>query len=177
MRLTLIPALFSLGLISLPLTGCHHRYDPHVAHLPSKPLSLKQQITAKGAQIIEQGSRLQIVLPTDDFFEPQSTELQDDQVETLGLISVYLKSFLNTHPAAARIYVTGYTDTVFTPKERMRLSRQYAEVIASFLWSHGFSEQQLSIGAYGSDYSIASQRTAGGSQANRRVQIDVLPKS
>lgn len=164
--------LFSSLVIS---SGCHHKSAPK-QDLSGKSISIRQMITDAGGIIITQGSRLQIILPTDEFFEAQSTEIIEEQLDTLELVSLYLKDFLKTHPSRQHVYVTAYTDTVYTPKQRQALSEQYAQVIASYLWSQGFSHRVLTVAGYGASYPIADQSTAAGSHANRRVQIDVLPR-
>jgi outer membrane protein OmpA-like peptidoglycan-associated protein len=170
--IVLLSSVLSSIMIS---SGCHHKSAPK-QDLSGKSVSIRQMITDAGGIIITQGSRLQIILPTDEFFEAQSTEIIEEQLDTLELVSLYLKSFLKTHPAQQHVYVTAYTDTVYTPKQRQALSEQYAQVVASYLWSQGFSHRLLSVAGYGAKFSIADQTTAAGSHANRRVQIDVLPR-
>jgi outer membrane protein OmpA-like peptidoglycan-associated protein len=160
----------------LSTTGCHHKHNPSVAELETTPPSLRQQIQQHGAQIIQQGTRLQIILPTDQFFRPQSTEIKSSQTETMDIIAIYLKSYLHSRPANRMITVSGYTDTVYTPEQRHQLSAQYAQVVASYLWNQGFSPRQLKVVGYGATKAIASTRTPSGSSYNRRVVIEVLPK-
>ena len=160
-------SVLSLGLLCLlSTTGCHHKNNPAVAQIESEPLSLRDQIRAEGVHVVQQGSRLQLILPTDNFFRAQSTEIKANQTATLDLIALYLKSYLQSRPTQRTIIVAGYTDTVYSKEQRRLLSQQYAEVIASYLWNNGFSQQQLKAVGYGAADSIASTLTTQGSRYN-----------
>lgn len=143
----------------------------------SPPVAQQQSIVAaierQGAQVIQQGARLQIILPTDEFFRMPSTQLRSYQVDTMRLIAQYLKDYAAQfeHPPKIRVY--GYTDKVYTREQQSEMSQRYAEVIASFLWNQGFSHKQLQIEGLSSTDPIASQKTTQGSSYNRRVVIQV----
>lgn len=132
-----------------------------------------EKIRAQGAQIIQQGARLQIILPTDTFFRTPGTQIRTDKVETIRLIAEYLKKYSQQFKYPPAIVVSGYTDTVYNRKTREELSQQYAEVIAAFLWDQGFSHKQLKVQGKGATDTIANPKTTTGSSYNRRVVIKV----
>src|SRR5690606_24993433 len=96
--------------------------------------SLISNIQNSGAQVIREGDFLRIIIPIDQFFVLASTTLRPYKVEPVQNIAEFVKSYASyySHPS---IVVSGYTDKVFHLKSRTQLSRQYAEVIASYLWS------------------------------------------
>lgn len=167
-------ALVLLGLLSLlTLTGCQHQPSKTVAYYETQDLSLSEAIRQNGAQMIQQGARLKIILPTDKFFRAQTLQVRSHQIDTLRMIAIYLKNHMNQYHGSSTITVTGYVDTVFTKNRRIALSRQYADVIASYLWNQGFSERQIRVRGAGSTGTVADPTTAMGSGANRRVEIQV----
>ncbi len=168
---------FILTLLLLALSACQSTSSP-TSQATQTVVGTQQQamaeaIESQGAQIVQQGSKLQIILPTDKFFQLTTLKLKSYQVDTIKLIAHYLKNYAEQfeHPPKIRVY--GYTDTVYTTAKQAELSRQYAQVIASFLWNQGFSPQQLEVQGQSSTKPVASQKTAQGSSHNRRVVIEV----
>lgn len=158
---------------SLALTACQKDETQVIPAPPplTKQQSMTQLIENQGAQIIQQGARLQIILPTDEFFRMGSTQLKYDQIETLKLIASYLKNYSNQFEHPPLIAVSGHTDTVYNKQDQAKLSQQYAEVVASFLWNEGFSQKQLQVRGVGSTDPIGNPKTTRGSSDNRRVVI------
>jgi outer membrane protein OmpA-like peptidoglycan-associated protein len=124
-------------------------------------------------QIIQQGSRLQLILPINKFFKLASPELKLYRQPTLELVSLYLHNFIHTHHTHFPIKVYAYTDEVPMHADRYEYSRQYAQVIAAYLWSHGFTPQQMRVVGFGAENPIASNSTSTGSMYNERVVIQV----
>lgn len=164
------------------LSSCAKHTQPQPKPLPppkykvaTAPASLYPLIRSAGVQVIQQGSRLQMILPVDKFFRLQSTEIKSHQISTLKQIAAYLKDYLGNYPVKPVIYVSGHTDTVFNRKDRRQLSRQYAEVVAAYLWRQGFSHQQLRVKGAGATKDIANPKSSQGAGFNRRVVIQVNP--
>jgi outer membrane protein OmpA-like peptidoglycan-associated protein len=167
--------LIFLGLLPvLTLTACHHQSPkPSGLIIAKQPPTLVQEIRFRGAQIIQQGARLQIILPTDQFFRAASTELRGNSIKTMKLIALYLKGYLQQFHTNTPITVAGYTDQVFNKRKQYKLSHQYAQVITSYLWNQGFSQTKLRPLGFGSTHTIANPKTMRGSAYNRRVVIQV----
>lgn len=163
----------------LTLTSCerHDRLDwemqPNQALTQQQKETINDQFAKAGVQVIQQGRVLQMVLPTDLFFEQQSTEMKEDAVQTLREVALYLHAYINQFNPKPVIRVSGYTDTVFTEKDRQKLSNQYAQVVAAYLWKDGFTSEQLVVAGYGALDPIGDNQTAQGSAYNRRVMIQV----
>ncbi|HEY4194373.1 MAG TPA: OmpA family protein [Mucilaginibacter sp.] len=67
--------------------------------------------------------------------------------------------------------LAGHTDNVGSAEANMRLSKDRAESIKSFLVSKGANASRIEATGYGKDQPIASNRTAKGRQLNRRVEF------
>ena len=160
-----------LGIASCSQTASYH-VTP-AAQTEIRQNQLLAQIRAAGVQVIQQGTRLQMVLPVNRFFETTTTQIKPRQFTTLQRLSRYVQTYTQQYPTRYPIKVYGYTDRVYARKHRKYLSTQYAQVIAAFLWDHGFSSNQLRVTGYGALRPIASERTPRGAAYNRRVVIQV----
>lgn len=181
--ITLRILLMSLATLSiLGLSACSNK-TPHI--LPYSMMEMSTELNASqqkallglirksGVQVIQQGSRLIMVLPTDVFFVSTTTLIKDNKVKTLRMIALYLHNSIHTHHTNYPIKIYGYTDKVYGRHNRHFYSRQYAEVIASFMWRHGFAPAQMSVVGHGASHPIANNKTIDGSAYNRRVVIQV----
>lgn len=147
------------------LYGCVEQYNAN----PSPSVhTLIKQVRAGGAKVIREGDRLSIVIPTDSFFELGTTQLRAAKVITVRKIGLLAKKY-STRFTKPVISVSGYTDKVFAHRSRRRISKQYAEVIASFLWHQGVARHRMKIMGYGSRYPVGGKRTG----LNRRVVVKV----
>ncbi len=174
-------SVFVLGLLAaLALTGCAPKPEIPFTEMSIKTsLSQSQQekllaqIEDAGVQVIQQGSRLQLILPVNKFFLAQTTDARENQVKTLQLIALYLHNYTRTRVTNYPIKIFAYTGTVHTRQYRQSLSEQFAQVIAAYMWSHGFSPERMSVVGYGAKNPIANYRTPVGNAYNRRVMIQV----
>ena len=169
---------FSIGLVALStasLLGCTQKPKPPT---PEQIAQTQQQerlamIRQAHVQVIQQGSRLQMRLPTDKFFQLQTSQLKETKIPTMRLIALYLHAYARHHVTNYPIKIYGYTDKVYSRSARQNLSNQYSQVVAAFMWNHGFSPSQMKVVGYSAKNSIGSNRTIDGSAFNRRVMIQV----
>ena len=73
-----------------------------------------------------------------------------------------------------QIKIYPYTAQVHTQKYQYYVTNQHAQqLIASFLWNHGFSPMQIKCSGLGGESPISSYRTPEGNTFNQRVMIQV----
>jgi OOP family OmpA-OmpF porin len=70
--------------------------------------------------------------------------------------------------------LAGHTDNVGSNDANMRLSKDRAESIKSYLVSQGANASRIEATGYGETQPIASNKTAKGRQANRRVEFTLF---
>ena len=175
-------AIGFIALSTFSLASCASK-TPHI--VPYNMMEMNTRLSATqqhvllglirhcGVHVIQQGSRLQMVLPTDRFFVPTTTLIKENKAPTLREIALYLHNFVRIHHTKYPLKVYGYTDKVYKRKVRHYYSNQYAQVIAAFMWRHGFRPGQMSVVGYGAHHPIANTRTTAGNAYNRRVVIQV----
>jgi hypothetical protein len=76
--------------------------------------------------------------------------------------------------ASSRWEVGGYTSSTGSAVRNVRLSRQRADVVTTYLISQGVLPASLTAVGYGAQHPIASNRTASGRRQNTRVEIKRL---
>ena len=73
---------------------------------------------------------------------------------------------------SSTIRVSGHTDSTGSDAVNMRLSEQRADKVAKFLTEvGGIAADRVSVYGYGESRPVASNETADGRSANRRVEI------
>lgn len=76
---------------------------------------------------------------------------------------------------ASRIVIGGHTDANGDRAFSLRLSQARAEAVERFFYLAGIPAERMQTVAYGDGQPIASNATAEGRAANRRITFDVLP--
>ena len=105
-------------------------------------------------------------------FLPNSVVLADSEQQKLREIGEILKTV-----PGRRILVAGHTALAGTPEEQRRTSVDRAQAVASYLISIGArTAGEIIVEGYGAARPIASNNTAEGMEANRRVEITILEK-
>ncbi len=166
-------ALFSLTLV---IAGCSSSPETIQTVQPNKlsPEQVRQvaQLETIGMKLLQQGDRLTVIIPTDYYFESQSTTVDPDHEKGLIAVAQFVKNFANQYPNSV-IRVTGYTDKVMSPADQIKFSQKYAESIGAFLFNAGIPKQRLAILGRGSSEPIANESQPGSMAMNRRVVIRV----
>jgi outer membrane protein OmpA-like peptidoglycan-associated protein len=75
----------------------------------------------------------------------------------------------------SRLVIGGHTDTAGDRDFRLRLSRARAEAVERFFYHAGIPAERMQIVNFGDSQPIASNSSAAGRAANRRITFDVLP--
>jgi len=140
--------------------------------------SLKGEIEAGEIQIRRMKDRLSVNLVEKILFDSGKADLKSSGLEVLRKVGAQLKRIEDK-----RIQIEGHTDNVPIGgklKERYptnwELSASRALAVVHFLQSEvGIDPQKLSGAGYGEYQPTASNETAEGKAANRRIEIVLLP--
>jgi outer membrane protein OmpA-like peptidoglycan-associated protein len=127
--------------------------------------SLQETLAKQGVNVIAQGETLRLVLSSDQFFYQGSPALRPKQYPVLTNVAALLKEY-----GKVPITISGYTDSIGSPKENYILSQQQAESMRAYFWVHGIEHQHVKVIGYGAQYPVAENRGKGYA-ANRRIEI------
>lgn len=128
---------------------------------------LIQKLAEEDVQVVKEGRRITLIVPTDKYYLTDSYELNDLQYEGLNnIVALVLKT------SQSKIYVAGFTDDGISGlSNRTTLSQGQAESMADLLWANGVPLRRLVIVGHGHHYDIADNDLIHGAAMNRRVEI------
>ena len=131
---------------------------------------LRQQLLEQFNLILEtrDTARGLIVNMSDVLFDFNKFTLRPAAREKLAKISGIILS----HPGL-RLEVDGYTDSIGTDAYNLKLSDERAGAVQQYLVQQGLAQDNLTAKGFGKDDPVASNSTASGRQANRRVELVV----
>jgi outer membrane protein OmpA-like peptidoglycan-associated protein len=161
-----------LLLLSVVAFDC---YAANASLPPPSATEIKHQIVkmeTAGMLIIQQGDRLTIIIPTDDYFEPMTTHVKQEKQKDLKKMATFVKNFANRYPLSV-IKVTGYTDAVYNYRNQLELSQHYASVVSSYLFDAGIPQNRIATQGRGSNEPIAEATNPSRAALNRRVVVQI----
>jgi OOP family OmpA-OmpF porin len=103
-------------------------------------------------------------------FNFNSAKLKSESYPVL----LYTIQILQNNPDMKKIEILGYTDNIGSQKYNLKLSQRRAETIRNYLVDHGISPDRLTTKGYGESNPIATNKTAEGRAANRRIEFKVI---
>lgn len=144
--------------------------DVEKAQLDVEKQKLELEQARRDLQVKETQDRLDMQLQGDVLFDTNQAVIKPSAKETLDKVSVVLAAF-----PTGKVTVTGHADSRGSDSVNMKLSRDRAEAVKTWLLakSGASSERVIAIGE-GENDPAASNATSEGRQLNRRVDITVL---
>jgi outer membrane protein OmpA-like peptidoglycan-associated protein len=140
------------------------------AQLQSQEDELNRSLAGSGAQVINTGSALQVILPENVSFAFGSSVVNQSFLRPLAALTLNLRQ----HPNSL-VRVVGHTDNVGSAAYNIELSTQRALSVARILITDGLPSVRLTYSGQGYRQPIASNLTAAGRALNRRVEIIITP--
>lgn len=131
---------------------------------------LQQDLAGSGAQIVNTGSQLIVVMPEAITFDVDSSVVKPNSVNNIAAIARNLQSYPNS-----TIQVIGHTDNTGTASYNQGLSVRRASAVANVLFANGVRKNRVRAIGQGQTQPIASNGTASGRAQNRRVEIVITP--
>lgn len=131
---------------------------------------LRQELAGSGVDVQRNGENIKLVMPGNITFRTGSAEIQADFYDTLNSVAGSLKEFPDSN-----VKINGYTDSTGDAMKNQILSEQRASSVARYMQSQGVSPARLQTAGYGARSPIDSNNTEAGRQANRRVELEVVP--
>lgn len=131
---------------------------------------LRQELEGTGVRVVRNGENLQLVMPGNITFASGSSDISSSFYPTLNSLVKVFKEFDKNG-----VEIIGHTDSTGSNDLNMRLSRDRAQSVASYLASNGVSSARISAMGVGPSQPIASNDTAEGRAQNRRVEINLRP--
>lgn len=131
---------------------------------------LRAELQGTGVSVSRNGNNITLNMPGNITFATNSADLSPAFFSVLTSVSKVLKEFNQTV-----VEVAGHTDSTGSDAYNQQLSEKRASSVAQYLQSQGVIGERLMIVGMGEARPVADNNTADGKQANRRVEITLVP--
>lgn len=139
-------------------------------YMDKQQADLEQDLAGSGATVERQGDNLLVSLPSNITFATDSSQIQPQFYATLNDVAQTLNKYPNTY-----LNVIGHTDSTGNTNYNQSLSEKRSVAVSNYLTTQGVIQQRIATRGMGETQPIASNATIEGRQANRRVQIEIVP--
>lgn len=139
-------------------------------YLDVQAAELRSELVSTGVQVIENNDSIRLVMPGNITFKTDSADINSSFYPVLNSVARVLKKYDNS-----TVLVSGHTDSTGSAEYNLKLSRERAQSVASYLEGQGIKSSRFEVLGMGSSNPIASNDTANGREKNRRVEIKIIP--
>jgi len=139
-------------------------------YMDKQEKELRDKLKDSGVQVSRQGDNLNLIMPGNITFAVNKADIRADFYSVLNSVSQALKEYDQTN-----VRISGYTDSTGPLSLNQRLSEERANSVRTYLLAQGVASDRIDSAGYGPANPIASNASDEGRQANRRVEIKLIP--
>ena len=132
--------------------------------------ALRAELEGTGVSVTRIGDNITLNMPGNVTFATDSSDLSPAFFDVLNSVGKVLNEFDQTV-----VEVAGHTDSTGSEQYNQALSERRANSVATYLRSQGIMTERLITVGMGEQRPVADNATAAGRQANRRVEITMVP--
>ena len=140
------------------------------AYMDAQEKKLRAQTAGTDVQVTRDGDNLLLNMPSGVTFATNQSAIQPQFRTTLDQVAQTLASYEKTY-----IDVYGHTDSTGNDSINVPLSQNRARSVADYLTTKGVQSARIATQGFGASQPIADNNTIAGKQANRRVEIKIVP--
>jgi outer membrane protein OmpA-like peptidoglycan-associated protein len=139
-------------------------------YMDKQEAELRAELQGSGVSVTRYGDNITLNMPGNVTFATDSSDLKPQFFDVLNSVSKVLNEYDQTV-----VEVAGHTDSSGSDEYNQRLSERRADSVAQYLRSQKINTQRLNTIGMGESMPVADNATAQGKQANRRVEITMVP--
>ncbi len=139
-------------------------------YMDKQEAELRAQLEGTGVSVHRNGDNITLNMPGNVTFATDSSDLSPAFFDVLNSVGMVLEEYDQTV-----VEVAGHTDSTGTDSYNQALSERRASSVANYLRGQGVMGERLITVGMGERYPIANNGTVDGRQANRRVEITMVP--
>jgi outer membrane protein OmpA-like peptidoglycan-associated protein len=140
------------------------------AYMDRQERDLRQRTAGSGVEVIRQGDELVLNMPSGVTFGVDRYDIQPQFRGTLDQVAETLRAYPSTF-----LDIYGHTDSTGSDAYNQTLSQNRAQSVASYLTQRGVQSARIATQGFGESQPVADNNTEAGRQANRRVEIRIVP--
>jgi outer membrane protein OmpA-like peptidoglycan-associated protein len=140
------------------------------SYMDRQEAKLRAELERTGVSVTREGDNITLNMPGNITFATNSSDLNANFYEVLNSVSMVLAEFDKTV-----IEIAGHTDSTGETAYNQALSERRASAVASYLGTRNVrTDRIITVGA-GETHPVATNDTDVGRQANRRVELTLVP--
>lgn len=139
-------------------------------YMDRQEAALREELAGTGVSVTRDGDQIILNMPGDVTFDINESRIKPDFQNNLDGVAMVMEEYDSTLVA-----ISGHTDITGSRELNMRLSEDRAQAVADYLSGRGIQDVRLYPFGEGPDRPIATNDTAEGRQANRRVELVLEP--
>lgn len=140
------------------------------AYMDKQQADLNQELQGSGVEVQRQGDTINLNMPGGITFDTNKANIKPNFNPVLSDIAGVMSKYPET-----KIEVQGHTDNVGSDADNLRLSQLRAQSVSSALSAQGVDSSRIRSVGYGESMPAATNDTPSGREANRRVEIKIVP--
>jgi outer membrane protein OmpA-like peptidoglycan-associated protein len=140
------------------------------AYQDKQEAALRAELEGTGVSVARVGDNITLNMPGNITFATDSSDLSPAFFDVLNSVGKVLNEFDQTV-----VEVAGHTDSTGSEQYNQALSERRAGSVGTYLRSQGVMSERLITVGMGELRPIADNGTSAGRQANRRVEITMVP--
>ncbi|MGA9045543.1 OmpA family protein [Sulfuricurvum sp.] len=139
-------------------------------YMDKQEAELNQELKGSGVEVQRQGDTINLNMPGGITFDTGKANIKPNFTPVLNDIANIMSKYPET-----KIEVQGHTDSVGSNTDNLTLSQLRAQSVTSYLTNQGVDSNRIKSVGFGESMPIASNDTPAGREANRRVEIKIIP--
>ena len=139
-------------------------------YMDRQEAKLREELQGTGVSVTRNGDNITLNMPGNVTFATDSSDLNPAFFDVLSSVGKVVNEFDQTI-----VEVAGHTDSTGSESYNQSLSERRASTVSTYLRSRGVDEQRMITIGLGEAMPVADNSQAAGRQANRRVEITMVP--
>ena len=139
-------------------------------YMDRQEAKLREELQGTGVSVTRDGDNITLNMPGNVTFASDSSDLNPAFFDVLRSVGKVIKEFDQTV-----VEVAGHTDSTGAESYNQQLSERRASTVSMYLQSRAIEQQRMITIGLGESMPVADNSNATGRQANRRVEITMVP--
>jgi len=140
------------------------------AYMDRQEARLREELDRTGVSVTRIGDNITLNMPGNITFATDSSDLNAGFFDVLNSVGLVVNEFDQTV-----IEIAGHTDSTGTDSYNQDLSVRRADTVASYLTTRSVRGDRIIEVGVGETRPVSTNDTADGRQANRRVELTLVP--